>query len=124
MSNGDDTNNPYLIIKKTIGARYFVSERHYLNRNKKFLSNLTKATYIKRNVKRVLGLTTDQIYIYEVKNHNTTAVVFPKIEDFISPETRKQEWGGFQFDQEHYTFKYCRLYDSIKKKLFQKMEIE
>ena len=38
--------------------------------------------------------------------------------NFVFPESRNGGWGGFRFDQEHYTLLNCTFSDELKKLIF------
>ena len=80
-----------MTVKKYPETRYFLSERLYLNKGKKFLSKLKTATYRKVNANDTLKINATQIYIYKFLSHNEIKVsdaFYPVKEDYILPEKR------------------------------------
>ena len=93
--------NPFLVydnekfqgvtVHKTGGVKYYVSVDLYLNRHQNFLKNLTNAKYVKQDAntefpnRYSIGAERNyyEKYIYEVLNHNTTAGIKMRKQDFM-----------------------------------------
>ena len=111
-----NNNNFFYTIVKLNQIRYFVSEELYLNKSTNYLSQLKTATYRNVNAREALKINTNQMFIYEVLNHQRITKSFPLSKtNFFLPEQIKREWGNFRFDQEHYKFINNTFPDKLKK---------
>ena len=75
-------------------------------------------TYRRVNARDTLKINTNEIYIYEVLNHQKIKVLngfYLTREDLILPEKKNPGWGNFRFDQEHYKLINCTYADPPKK---------
>ena len=86
-----------ITVHKTNDVKYYVSEDHYLNRDKILLKNLPSATYVMRRDADTefpnhypIGMMRSfyEKYAYEVLNHNTATRITLTKDDFILPTTR------------------------------------
>ena len=116
VTHKGNNNNFFYTIVKLNQIRYFVSEELYLNKSTNYLSQLKTATYRNVNAKEALKINANQIFIYEVLNHQRITKSFPPSKtNFFLPEQTKREWGNFIFDQEHYKFINSTFPDKLKK---------
>ena len=128
----DDEKYQGITVHKTGGVKYYVSEDLYLNRDKKFFKNLANAEYVKRDTDTEfpnhcpidMQRNFHERYVYEVLNHNTTAGIQPKKEDFVLPvrKTRPStnRYSHFHFENKKYYWKDSTCSDKFKKLIFTK----
>ena len=108
----DDEKYQGITVHKTAGVKYYISEDLYVNRDENFFKNLANAKYVKRdadtecNVMQRMQRNFYEKYVYEVLNHNATAGMQPKKEDFILPMKRTKPsnnfYHHFHFENEKY----------------------
>ena len=118
---------------KTNDVKYYVSEDHYLNRDKSFLKNLPSATYVRRDADSEfpnhypIGMMHRfyEKYVYEILNHNTTTGITLTKDNFTLPTTRTKPstntYSHFQFsfsENEKYYWKDSTWSDQLKKLIF------
>ena len=85
-------------MSKIPGARCFISQEMYDNRNENFLKGLKILRSV--NAEVITSYKLKQLYLYEVELKGMNVDVRQK--DFILPEWRKAGWGGCFFNKEHY----------------------
>ena len=85
-------------MPKIPGARCFVSQEMYDNRNENVLKSLKILRSV--NAEVVTGYKLRQRYIYEVELKDMNVEVRQK--NFILPEWTPPGWGGYFFNKEHY----------------------
>ena len=115
-----------ITVHKRNDVKYYVSEDHYLNRDKNFLKNLPYATYVRRDADTEfpnhypigMMLSFYEKYVYEVLNHNTITGITLTKDDFILLTTRTKPstntYSHFQFENEKYYWKDSTWSDQLK----------